>query len=331
MIRQNYITVCCLSASLCFAVNAKAQDAHFSQYDAVASITNPALTGMFKGSDFRMSTDLRSQWSQLSSNFLTTAFAYEANVNDQFGFGGYISNFDQAGMLTTFQAGATAAYNVAEDNAPYTLSVGANLGIIYKKVNDADLLFDAQYDDGFFNSDIPSGEFFEKRGRLMPEVSLGIAYRSTNAKKTFNPFANFGVFHVTTPDEAILRVTKADLPIRWSAVLGTHIDVSEELRISPTSLVMIQQSAMQINIGSMGQYKLGNGVYSAIFGAAYRFRDAVIAHVGLKHRNNVYRISYDATTSGLSQFNNNRGAFEFSIVYYGTHSGRQGRTEKQAF
>lgn len=307
------------------------QDAHFSQYDAVAPITNPALTGMYKRSDFRISTDLRSQWSKLSSNFLTTALAYDANVSGRFGFGGHLTNYDQAGMLNTFQLGGLAAYNVAQSNAPYILSVGANLGFIYKKVNDADLLFDSQYDDGHFDEDLPSGEIFVQQGRFMPEVSIGFAYRSMDGRKMFNPFANFAAFHVNTPDEAIIRVEAVDLPIRWSAVVGSHIDVTEELRISPSALFMMQNSDMQLNIGSMGNYTIGNGVYGAVFGASYRMQDAIILHAGLKHRKNVYRVSYDVPTSGLSQYTGIQGAIEFSIVYFGTHSGRASNARKQDF
>ena len=165
-----------------------AQDAHFTQYDAMASLTNPALTGMYEGSEFRMSTALRSQWSKLSANFLTTAITYDANADDgRYGFGAYLSNYDQASMLNTFETGVMGSYNVASSGAPYTLSVGTKLGIIYKKVNDADLLFDAQYNDGYFDSDLPTGESIDKSARTLPEVSLGIAYRSTDANNQETP------------------------------------------------------------------------------------------------------------------------------------------------
>jgi type IX secretion system PorP/SprF family membrane protein len=309
-----------------------AQDAHFTQYDAMVSLTNPALAGMYEGSDFRMSTALRSQWSKISSNFLTTALTYDANAEGgKYGFGAYLSNYDQASMLNTFETGIMGSYNVAQSNAPYTLSVGTKLGIIYKKVNDADLLFDAQYNDGYFDSDLPSGEIFNKNARLMPELSLGIAYRSINSSKIFNPFGNFAVFHVTSPDETIFREVSSDLPIRWSLMGGGHFDITEELRISPTFLGMLQGNDRLINIGTMGAYQIGNGVYRALFGASYRLDDAVSAHVGIKHRNNAYRFSYDATTSSLNKYNGYHGAFEFTIVYYGTHNGRDGRTRKQSF
>src|SRR5690606_40184242 len=58
------------------------------------------------------------------------------------------------------------AYNVSDKSAKHTLSVGTTLGLIYKKLNQQELVWDAQYDDGYFNTDLPSGEFFEKGARL---------------------------------------------------------------------------------------------------------------------------------------------------------------------
>ena len=79
-----------------------------------------------------------------------------------------------------------------------------------------------------------------------------------------------------------------------------------------------------------GEYMLHGSMYSVLFGANYRVNDAVIAQVGLKHRGAMYRFSYDINTSPLKAYTNNNGAFEFSIIYQGTHSGRE-RTDYRAF
>jgi type IX secretion system PorP/SprF family membrane protein len=296
-------------------VRGRAQDAHLSQYEAAPVLLNPALTGMFEQADFRMSCNLRNQWSHLSSDFLTTAFSYDAAINNQYGAGMYVSNYDMAGMLNTFEAGLAGSYNVSQKKAKHTLSVGLKAGIIYKKVNDADLLFDHQYNDGYFDSDLPTGEELEKKGRLMPELGLGFAYRSNDASRMLNPFGNFAAFHLTTPDETIFRVVKQDLPIRWSFMGGVAIKVSEELRLSPMGLFMLQGKNQEINAGMMGEFVIGGSAYSALFGGSYRLQDAVIAHLGMKHRNSAFRLSYDIIISPLSEFTNKMGAFEFSFMY----------------
>jgi type IX secretion system PorP/SprF family membrane protein len=306
----------------------RAQDAHLSQYDAAPVLLNPALTGMFEHADFRMNANLRTQWNRLSSNFLTTAFAYDVGIDNRYGVGFYLNNYDMAGMMNTFEVGLAGSYNVSAKNAKHTLSVGLRLGAIQKKVNDADLLFDMQYDDGTFDPDLPTGETMEKRSRWMPEVALGLAYRSIDQSRLLSPIASFSVFHITTPDETIFRVQKRDLPIRWTGMGGVAVKVTDVLRVTPHGLFMLQGKNREINAGLFGELGFDGSPYGVVAGGSYRFDDAIIAHAGLKHRNNVYRVSYDVTTSPLKQFNNSMGALEFSIIYYGTHSGRDRRVRR---
>jgi type IX secretion system PorP/SprF family membrane protein len=317
--------------ALCGSGALRAQDNQLSQFDAAQVLLNPAHTGMYENAEFRMSSNVRSQWNSLGSSFLTTAFAYDISMNKRYGIGTYLNNYNMAGIVNTFQTGVTAAYNVSDPRANHTLSAGVNLGMIYKKVNDQQMVWDAQYDDGFFNTDLPSGEAFQKAARLMPELALGIAYRATNARKRVNPFGNFALFHVTTPDESIFRTEKSDLPIRYSLNGGARVMVMEQLFLTPQALYMRQGNDELINVGMMGEFAIGGSVYSALFGVAYRVDDAVIAQVGLKHKNSAYRFSYDVNTSPLRSYTNNNGAFEFSISYYGMHSGRERRTTSSAF
>jgi len=72
-------------------------------------------------------------------------------------------------------------------------------------------------------------------------------------------------------------------------------------------------------------------MYSVVGGAAYRLNDAIVAQVGLKHKSAVYRFSYDVNTSPLKAYTNRNGAFEFTVMYYGTHSGRERRMTSSAF
>src|SRR5690606_37627950 len=100
-----------LAITLFGAGATRAQDAQLSQYDAAAVILNPALTGMFENSDFRVSSNLRSQWRSLASNFVTTAFAVDMSMDRQFGFGAYLCNYSMAGVMYNFSAGVSGAYN----------------------------------------------------------------------------------------------------------------------------------------------------------------------------------------------------------------------------
>src|SRR5690606_12858981 len=320
-----------IALGMAMAIGMSAQDGQLSQYDAAPMLLNPALTGMFEQGDFRMSSNVRSQWNSLSSSFLTTSFGYDIAMQDRYGFGTYHTNYNMAGIMNTVQAGGSAAYNVLGKGAKATLSGGVSLGLIYKKVNDQQLVWDAQYDDGYFDTDLPSGENIERAGRLMPDVSIGIAYRSMNVNKRVNPFGNFALFHVTTPDESILRTTKSDIPIRWSANAGARIEVTPDIFLVPMGLYWRQGADQMIQAGMMGEIGIPGSVYSGVAGVSYRLNDAIIAQVGLKHKNAMYRFSYDVNTSKLGQYTNKNGAYEFSVIYYGTHSGHDRRVQRKSF
>ncbi|MCB0792529.1 MAG: PorP/SprF family type IX secretion system membrane protein [Flavobacteriales bacterium] len=308
-----------------------AQDNHLSQYDAAPMQLNPALTGVFDEAEFRVATNIRSQWSSIGSNFLTTGFSYDLAAPNRFGVGAYLNNYDMAGVMNTFQFGLSGSYNVSSENAPHSLSVGLNAGLIYKKVKDEDLLFDQQYNDGYFDPDLPSGETFPRMSRLMPELAVGFAYRSKNQRHRVNPFANFAAYHVTMPDESLFRTERSPLAIRWSLMGGTIIDIGEVLRITPMGQLMVQRNDREINMGVLSELSIGGSVYRAVFGVSYRWQDAAIVHAGLRHKNNMYRFSYDMPVSGLNNYTRLNGAFEFSVVYYGIHSGRERRVLSKSF
>ena len=320
-----------LALSLGAASLVHAQDPQLSQYDAAAVMLNPALTGMFENSDFRATCNVRSQWSSLGSNFLTTAFAFDMNQQGRFGMGFYMDNYNMAGSVNTFQSGFSGAYNVSGPKAKHTLSVGVNLGLIYKKVNDQDMIWDMQYSGDHFDSDLPSGENFNKMSRLMPDVGIGVAYRSVDRNKVVNPFGNFALFHITMPDESIFRDQVTKMPIRYSVNAGAYITVAEGLDLVPEAVYWRQGADQLIQGGMRGEIAFMNGIYSALIGASYRVGDAIVAEAGIKHKNSMYRFSYDVNTSSLRHYTHSNGAFEFSIVYLGTLSGRDRRLQSKGF
>jgi len=64
-------------------------------------------------------------------------------------------------------------------------------------------------------------------------------------------------------------------------------------------------------------------------GLYYRSSDAVIPLIGLGYKDYAFSFTYDATVSTLSNYNNTRGAFEFSLVkqgMFGTFNGNRRQT-----
>ena len=112
---------------------------------------------------------------------------------------------------------------------------------------------------------------------------------------------------------------------------GVRVEVVDDVHLIPMGLYMRQGADQQINVGMLAEVGLMGSMYSVVAGGSYRLNDAIIAQVGLKHKNAIYRFSYDINVSGLQSYTRKNGAFEFSICYYGTHSGRERRTLSSSF
>lgn len=296
----------------------QAQDAHLSEFDASPVLLNPALTGMFDDGDIRVAVNYRSQWGVLSSKFVTTGVGFDMPLYDRWGVGGYVYNSDFADVYSSFNFMLSGAYQVTKpEQEKMVLSTGIQVGFIYKRANDNKLIFDNQYDDGNFDSDLPTGESFEQYRRFMPDINIGFHYLSKNKDWKANPYGGFAVAHITTPDESFIGDQVSELPVRWTVSGGAKIELSDDIMLNPSLLFMRQRTFQEINIGTMASYTLKNTNYDILGGLFYRFDDAVIIHAGMKHLNNIYRISYDINTSSLSEYSNKRGAIEFSVLYTG--------------
>lgn len=293
----------------------------------------PALTGMFENADFRMTSNVRSQWNSLSSSFLTTGFAYDISIQQRFGAGLYMTNYNQAGIVNTFQIGTAGAYNVSEKNAHHSLSIGVHLGMVYKKVNNQQLLWDSQYNGGYFDSDLPSGgETPCNAGPgscrtcrpVLPTAAPMIEAREPLRQLRLVPCDHAGRIHPADHEE---RPTDPVLGERWSTCGDQRRHV-----LDPDGAVHApRKRSNMINAGMLAEIGIMGTTYSAVAGCSYRVNDAIIAQVGLKHNNAAFRFSYDVNVSSLKTYTRKNGAFEFDNLYDGTHSGRQRRTTSSAF
>ena len=309
------ITIAVLLTSLTLS-EAIAQDAHLSQYNATPIMLNPAMTGIYDDGDMRISTNYRTQWGALSSNFTTTALAFDMHHGSRWGMGGYVLNNDLAGLLNVFNFVLSGSYEITDPlQDKYQITTGLQAGIIYKRANRNDLIFDSQYNDGNFDADLESGETLERYNMVLPEVNFGLAYQHKDKTWDVKPYAGFSLFHLTLAKESFTGVSNNRLPMRWVGNIGAKYKVNEGLILDPSVLYMRQREAQEINFGMIANYRINETAYYLLGGLHYRMRDALIIHAGMRHKRNVYRVSYDINTSSLNDFSNKRGGIELSIIY----------------
>lgn len=302
-----------------------AQDFHLSQYDAANLYMNPATTGMFQGDPgrYRITSDYRAQWRSLGLKpFNTMYVSYDMplmNYEDKWGVGGFIvSNHGSPGLFRTMQVMASGAYDIMNTSTEHFLTAGVQMGIIYKTWNQAEYTFDEQYDGstGTFNPALEDGENFTKMNIVGFDAAIGIHYKYVARSEKYHPYGSFSIQHIPKPNESFTG-EKNRMPMRFNLLAACDYDINEEFMISPRFLYMNQAKAWEVNGGFLLYYKVKNSTLDAIAGCDYRHKDAIIAHIGFKQGNSVFRFSYDINIAGLNNYTNNRGAWEFSLILVG--------------
>jgi type IX secretion system PorP/SprF family membrane protein len=313
---KKLVQIASVICALFLANLAQAQDAQISQNDAAPILFNPANTGMLKYTDMRVAALYRTQWSSLSTAINTFGVSFDMGTADRWGFGGSFVNTDAANVINSSSFLASGAYQITNPNqTKYILSAGVQLGVLYKRVNTNDLIFDSQFDGFNFDRELPTREAFDRTTRFMFDANIGMSYKSTDRTKKVNPFADIAVFHVTMPNESFIGEEKSRLPMRWMGNAGARIEVNRQILVDASVMYMRQRESNQFLITALGYYEIQGTAYQAIGGLGFRTADAVIVHAGIRHNSNIFRISYDVNISDLSSYSQNRGALEFTVIY----------------
>jgi type IX secretion system PorP/SprF family membrane protein len=308
-----------LISILCwFAVNYNAigQDAQFSQMETLPIMVNPATTGVFTNNDISLGAQYRNQWSSLSSSINTFALSFDMPLNDKWAVGGFIKNTDEIGIINSFNFMGSGSYIITDPKSKqYIISVGLQIGFIYKRINSGNLTYDEQYDENYFNTDLPTGENYVRQNTIMPDANIGFYYKNINRRHRARPYGGFSVFHVTYPKEQFLDGSEGRLPLRYLGNVGLEYSVNDQIELDLNGYYQMQRDFQQILINLYGDYRFEGSEYRILAGIGYRNKDAVIMHLGFKHGYNIFRFSYDFNISGLKEYTRNRGAIEFSVIY----------------
>lgn len=317
-----YILLAFLSITSAFG-----QDSQFSQYDASPVLLNPALTGTEKDNPIRSIVQYREQWKSVSSSYVTTAFAIDIPLQ-RWGIGAYISNNETSRLLSENNFVLSGSYDVLDPKQKkHSLSAGANLGFINKRIDPSKLIFDSQFDERVFNENIESGETLLQYSRFLPELSFGVNYKFIDPKKQFHPYLGAALFHLTRPDESFISNENLRMPMRYVFNGGARLYLNDDkVIINPKATYIGQGKASNIMLGVTGEATVSEDVRLNA-GISYRIKDALIPQLGIHYLNFGYILSYDINISTLSEFSSNRGALEFALIYNGSYSGAKRKTQ----
>ena len=313
---------------LSMGLSLRAQDLHFSQFFNSPLLTNPANTGFIPDGDYRLGVNYRNQWASITAFPYKTmsAFGDWQTMQNQdntgwLGIGGVILR-DVAGtsVLTSTKVYGSVAYHQMI-NAGSLVSLGFNVGWANKQINTSNLTFPSQWNGKFF--DVHQTTTAPKLDRnninyLDMQVGMNYAYFPTN---DIYVNAGFSAMHVNRPKESFFNDESGvnnRVPVRYTGFLNGSFKLNDRVIVNPNVYGSFQANAWEIVGGLNAHYNAsGDGEKVLIAGVYYRYKDAIIPMVGLGFKDLTFTFSYDVTTSSLSNFNNGRGGFEFSLIKQG--------------
>lgn len=322
-----YIWTLLISALFC-APKTFAQDLHFSQFFNSPLTTNPANTGFIPDGDYRLGINYRDQWSSVMSVPYKTMSAFgdvqlmkNKFDNGWIGLGGVIlRDVAGSGNLTSTKLYGSVAYHQLLGYSSL-LSLGFNVGMSNKQINVSNLKFPDQFDGKFFDNKLPTTVLLDKTNVSYLDMQVGMNYAYFPTPSIYVN-TGFSVQHVNRPHESFFssEATGVDnrVPMRYIGFLNGSFKLNDEVIINPNIYYTRQANVSELVGGLNAHYNLsGDGEYLLIAGAYYRHKEAIIPLVGLGFKDYTFTFTYDATISSLKNFNNSRGAFEFSLIRQG--------------
>ena len=124
-------------------------------------------------------------------------------MNARWGVGAYATNNDLAGFINAFNFMISGSYQISDPlQNKYKILTGLQAGVLYKRIDQQEFIFDSQYSNGGFNEDIPSGEMFSKNNLVVPDFNWGVAYVHTDKESKIRPYVGASLFHINMPKES---------------------------------------------------------------------------------------------------------------------------------
>lgn len=326
---------CCCLLSLLTINQGYAQDLRFSQWFNSPLTTNPANTGFIPDADFRIGANYRSQFiNVMDVPYKTISIFGDAQImrdrieSGWLGVGGVIlRDVAGSGNLTSTKVYGSLAYHQMLGLSSL-LSAGFNLGWANKRIDPTRLKFPDQFNQatGFFDAGVPTSVVFNSTSTSYMDMQVGLNYAYFPTEDLYVN-GGFSVHHINRPRETFFMESGFDnrLAPRYIGFVNASVKLNEQVIVNPMAYYTNQASASELVGGLSANYNLsGDGETQVIGGMYYRVGESLIPLIGFQWKNFRMSFTYDVTTSSLSQYNNARGAIEFSLLKHGFYSEGQG-------
>lgn len=276
------------------------QDVHFSQNFIDRMYLNPSLIGDVQEDIHRISIQRKSQWNSISVPFSTFATSYEhKNIIKGINLGAQFLN-DKSGdselTLNQMNIALSKIFNISKVNR---FSVGTILGIAQKNLDFSELIFEEE-------EDILNTTF------IYPDIGIGINYK-TNPYQILSYSVGMSSFHINKPNHSFNEDDNIKLKLKNNYHIGVKYIYQTQIVLYSDVIFTNQESSKELLIGSRVELELNEVKLIPL--VYYRLEDAIIFGIGLEKNNIQANMSYDVNTSDLNIASNNKGGFEFSLIY----------------
>lgn len=312
----------------CCALNANAQDPHFSQFFEAPLLRNPSLAGLFAG-DIRLQAVYRNQWQSVTTPYQTSSvnFEYKQPIgrgNDFITTGAQIL-FDKAGatnFTTTNIYPALNYHKSLNDSKSKYLSLGIMGGYVQRRIDRSKITTNNQFDGNGYNPALSDGETLTKFSYHYWDGSIGLSFNSSiaNSERDYY-FIGVAYHHFNRPVNSFYTNPPVELNPKLVLSGGVHFSVNDYSDIIIQGDYSNQGNYNEAIGGFTYSRKLGddyeNPLYLIHLGAYMRWKDAIIPVVKLDYLPFSVAVSYDVNISQLKTVSQYRGGFEVSLTYAG--------------
>jgi type IX secretion system PorP/SprF family membrane protein len=305
------------------ALQAHAQDPHFSQFFASPLTLNPAFTGKFDG-EWRLAVNHRDQWPSIPKAYVTSSASFDKGImktklpdGDVFGIG--VSGLTDAsanGQLKLNYGSLSLSYHKALDEDGYN-TIGAGFQGTYSSmiIDEGKLTFeDMLRQNGFTGA--RTDYLSNGSAQSYVDLNAGVLF-SGSSNGDNNYYAGVSVYHINKPK---VGFKNADYQLQSRVTIhgGGAIPMSDVLTFNGSFIHQIQAKASETTLGGALSYTLNQdeAAPSNVFiGSFVRLNDAVIPYIGLEVKGLRIGASYDVNISSLKSATASRGGSEFSLIY----------------
>lgn len=298
-----------------------AQDIHFSQIAMAPLFENASNTGRYLGS-LRVGGIYRQQWNIVNAGkyrtpLLSVDAPLRAGFSDKDWFGlGLMIYQDQSGSVGLSNGGvyiSTAYHYSLDGNRNHVISLGAQLGFAERRLKDG---FSAEFLDEIENVGLVSLDrsLFSSNKHNYADLNMGLQLRS-KVSEDIDIRGGVNIRHLNEPQYALIM----DHPFSFSKMFIFHgrleYLINNKISISPSIYHYMSNGASATLPAMEGRYMLDRNSQTYLIGSfGTRLKDAFIFSVGAEIGGITARLSYDQTTSALSNING-ASAIELSGYY----------------